>query len=175
MKEIHPRRIDDIEIAVPGSNSLTHRLLIAAALTDGTCTIENALSSEDTRLTMQALSKLVIAIEQAGEKVVVCGRRGVLGPFPDPIFLGNSGTSMRLLTAGAALGRGPSRLTGSSRMEERPVQDLFASLTQTGIVDRSLTGNGCHPFEMNGGSVTGGSVTVDCTTSRQYLSALLLM
>jgi len=95
------------EVVVPGSKSYTHRILIASALSDGECRIQNALISEDTLLTMQALRQMGIRIDEpSNDHIIVSGSSGTLKPCADRIFLGNSGTSMRLLTAVAALGQG---------------------------------------------------------------------
>ena len=96
------------EVAVPGSKSYTHRILIASALSDGVCRIENALISEDTQLTTEALRQMGSQIEAASHnQVLVYGGSGRLQPIRQRIYLGNSGTSMRLLTAVAALGPRP--------------------------------------------------------------------
>jgi 3-phosphoshikimate 1-carboxyvinyltransferase len=163
-------------VAVPGSKSYTHRILIASALAEGESRIENALLSEDTRLTMQALQQMGIAIDTTRiDQVRVTGRGGAFKPASDPIYLGNSGTSMRLLTAVAALGQGTYLLTGSERMAKRPIQDLIDALQQIGVRIRALNNNGCPPVEINGQHMTGGSVTINCRTSSQYLSALLMI
>jgi 3-phosphoshikimate 1-carboxyvinyltransferase len=177
MIEIKPNRIKPYaEVSVPGSKSYTHRILIAAALSDGACLIENALLAEDTRLTMQALNQMGIRIEEAPEsRFIVHGCRGHLHPGADRIYLGNSGTSMRLLTAVAALSRRTLTLSGTERMAERPIQDLIDALQQLGVQIRSTSKNGCPPVEVRGGPLRGGSVTIDCRTSSQFLSALLLM
>jgi len=164
------------EVVVPGSKSYTHRILIASALSDGACWIENALLSEDTRLTMEALRQMGIRIDESPEsQFIVYGGRGYLKPGVDPIYLGNSGTSMRLLTAVAALCRGALTLAGTERMAERPIQDLIDALQQLGVRIRSTNRNGCPPVEVHGGPLRGGSVTINCRTSSQYLSALLLI
>ena len=177
MKEIKAHNIKpSCEIVVPGSKSYTHRILIASALSDGACRIENALLSEDTRMTMQALGQMGIRIDNAPEgQFIVHGRNGYLKPGVDRIFLGNSGTSMRLLTAVAALCRGGLNLSGTERMAERPIQDLIDALIQLGVRIRSVNGNGCPPVAVQGGPLNGGSVSINCRTSSQYLSALLLI
>jgi len=175
MKEIKQQNIKDGEVVVPGSKSLTHRLLIAAALSDGPCTLENPLLSLDTRLTMHALTQMGITIDEAGDTLTVQGCRGKFVSCAYPIFLGNSGTSMRLLAAVAALGSGPYMLSGSERMQERPIQDLLDALGQAGVPAHSMHQNGCPPVEVTGGNAVGGNVAVDCTVSSQFLSALLLM
>jgi len=175
MIEIKPGAINNSIVSVPGSKSYSHRILIAAALSDGPCRIENCLKSEDTLLTMGALRQMGIDIRQADDRILVQGNRGVLKACPEDIFLGNSGTSMRLLTAVAAMGSGKYRLTGTPRMHQRPIQDLIDGLKQLGVDIASIRQNGCPPLEIMGGSITGGRVSLNCSTSSQYLSALLLI
>lgn len=175
MIEIRPRQIEQAVVQVPGSKSYTHRYLIAAALSDGRCTLYNVLRSEDTLLTLDALSRMGIPIEKGEQAVAVQGREGELLPVADPIHLGNSGTSIRLLTAVAALGRGRTVLTGSPRLQQRPIGDLLDGLRQAGVFARSLHDNGCPPVEIHGGKIEGGSVDLRCRVSSQFLSALLLI
>lgn len=177
MIEIKPHKIKSrCEVTVPGSKSYTHRILIAAALSDGPCRIENPLISEDTLLTLAALRQLGVEIEESlGNCLLVHGCRGVLRPSSDRIFLGNSGTSMRLLTAVAALGQGTVTLYGTERMGQRPIQDLIDALEQIGVRVFSTGRNGCPPVEIRGDTVSGGDVSINCRTSSQYLSALLLI
>jgi len=177
MIEIKPHNIKPrCEVAVPGSKSYTHRILIASALSDGECRIQRPLLSEDTLLTLQALRQMGIPIDDTSkDQLIVSGNRGSFKPESDRIFLGNSGTSMRLLAAVAALGRGTFTLTGTDRMAERPIQDLIEALEQLGVGIRSLNHNGCPPLEIIGDKLRGGPVTVNCRTSSQYLSALLLI
>src|SRR4030042_319685 len=115
MIEIIPYKIKNTVIAVPGSKSYTHRILIAAALSNGVCRIENGLRSEDTLLTLKALRQMGVGIEERNDCFWVHGNAGVFKASSEPIYLGNSGTSMRLLTALAALGKGTYRLTGTTR------------------------------------------------------------
>ena len=175
MIEIKPQKIADSDVVVPGSKSYTHRILIAAALSNGMCTISNGLESEDTLLTLDALKQMGIGIEERESKIVVHGKKGQLKPCLDPVYLGNSGTSMRLLTAVAALGQGRYTLTGTHRMQERPIQDLLDGLVQMGVAARSVNNSGCPPIEVKGGSISGGSVSLKCGVSSQFLSALLLI
>ena len=175
MIEIHPGKIENATVSVPGSKSYSHRILIAAALSDGLCRIENVLESEDTLLTIGCLRQMGIAIDKSGNVYDIQGRGGDLEAVADQIDLGNSGTSMRLLTAVAALGKGTYVLTGSPRMQQRPIQDLLNGLNQLGIFVKAIRNNGCPPVEINGGSISGGKVAIDCHMSSQFLSALLLV
>ncbi len=175
MIEIEPRNISDSDVVVPGSKSYTHRILIAAALSDGFCTISNGLSSEDTLFTLDALRQMGIVVDMRDDRFIVHGEKGRLKPCLDPVYLGNSGTSMRLLTAVAALGQGRYTLTGTKRMQERPIQDLLDGLEQMGVFARSVNNTGCPPVEVKGGRLSGGSVSLKCGVSSQFLSALLLI
>jgi 3-phosphoshikimate 1-carboxyvinyltransferase len=175
MIEIKPQKINNCEVTVPGSKSYTHRILIAAALSDGICMIHNGLKSEDTLLTLDGLRKLGITIDVTDDRFIVHGEKGAFKSSMDSIYLGNSGTSMRLLTAVAALGQGDYTLTGTQRMGERPIQDLLDGLTQIGVKARSINDNGCPPVEINGNNIAGGRVELRCGVSSQFLSALLLI
>lgn len=175
MIEIRPLKIKQAEISVPGSKSYTHRMLIAAALSDGRCTLNGALKSEDTLLTAEALKQFGIPIEATGEGFIVSGGSGELKAPDAPIYLENSGTSMRFLTAVAAIGNGRYLLTGSRRMQQRPIQDLLDGLKNLGVPAESLRNNGCPPVEIEGGKITGDHAVLDCQKSSQFLSGLLLV
>jgi 3-phosphoshikimate 1-carboxyvinyltransferase len=164
-----------VEVAVPGSKSYTHRMIVAAALSDGRCTIANALDSEDTRLTLDTLQRWGVSVGLDGTSMTVFGANGRLQASAEPIFLGNSGTSMRLLTAVAALAQGRSLLTGTDRLQARPMRELLEALGRLGVNARSLGAGGCPPIEVEGGTVAGGATEMDCALSSQFLSALLLI
>lgn len=175
MIEIKPGKVKNTTVCVPGSKSYTHRLLIAAALADGVCTVNNPLDSQDTRITRRCLSEMGVAIEAAPGHLRIKGSAGKLRSPVNPLDLGNSGTSMRLLAAVSALGQGVCVLTGSARMRQRPIQDLLDGLHQLGVGARSVNGDGCPPIEVTGDTLKGGRVGIDCRISSQYLSALLLI
>ena len=175
MIEIFPRIINQSEVNVPGSKSYTHRLLIASALSDGICTLENCLRSEDTLLTLEALRKMDVRIDDINTKITVHGNKGSLKACHEPVFLGNSGTSMRLLTGVAALGKGEYTLTGTSRMSERPIEDLLDGLSSLGVAARSVNNNGCPPVLIKGGIIKGCRIELKCNLSSQFLSSILLI
>ncbi len=175
MIEIKTKAIKDCEVTVPGSKSYTHRILIAAALSDGICDIQNILKSEDTLLTMNALKKIGVKIDDYGKKVVIHGTSGSLKPCDEPIYLANSGTSMRLLTGVATIGKGVYTLTGTDRMCERPIQDLLDGLNQIGVLARSINNTGCPPVEIVGDKIKGGPLTLQCSLSSQFLSSIMLI
>ncbi|NCC94147.1 MAG: 3-phosphoshikimate 1-carboxyvinyltransferase, partial [Opitutae bacterium] len=175
MKVISPHQITHRTVSVPGSKSYTHRALIAAALSDAACRVTGMLDSEDTRLTLAALKQMGTSCRSEGADLILQGRNGRFDPVLAPIELGNSGTSMRLLAAVAALGQGRYVLQGSARMAQRPMGDLLDALGQIGVPARSLAANGCPPVEIRGGCAVGGRVRIDCHLSSQFLSALLLI
>ncbi len=175
MIEIRPAKIKNCEISVPGSKSYTHRFLVATALSDGICSIYNALKSEDTLLTLNALRQMGIKIEIEDKRFLVHGMKGGFKPSDEPVYLGNSGTSMRFLTALVSMGKGKYILKGTKRMHERPIQDLLDALNQMGIAAHSINNNGCPPVEIKDGKLKGGKITINCKTSSQYLSAILLI
>ena len=173
--KIQPIKARTAEITVPGSKSYSHRILIAAALSNGACRIENCLMSEDTRYTLAALRQLGVSIQEKAEHVTVHGCSGKFKPCDRPLFLGNSGTSMRLLTAVAGLGSGTYRVEGTKRMHERPMEDLLDGLMQLGIPAKSIHKNGCPPVEVKGSRGKGGPIKLRCGKSSQFLSAILLI
>lgn len=174
MKEIENRMMQDCRVRVPGSKSYTHRALIAAALSAKPCRVYNPLISRDTQHTAQALREMNIRVDDLSEAVLVSGREG-LRPPRKPIDLENSGTSMRLLAGLAVLCGGPCVLTGSPRMQERPMQELLDALVQIDVNATSLNANGCPPVRITGGTTRGGRVRIDCSKSSQFLSALMLI
>ncbi|MBA4368158.1 MAG: 3-phosphoshikimate 1-carboxyvinyltransferase [Desulfobacterium sp.] len=175
MITIRTEKIKNTAVTVPGSKSYTHRLLIAAALSNGTCRIENMLRSEDTLLTLAALKQMGILVKDSGDEIEITGLGGTFKLCDDPIYLANSGTSMRLLTGICALGQGTYTLTGTQRMGERPIGDLLDGLNQIGIRAVSMNQNNCPPVQITGGKISGTTVDLKCHVSSQYLSSLLLM
>ena len=129
-----PRRHGiDLTMAAPPSKSFTHRALIAAALARGTSTIVNPLMADDTNLTMAALAKLGVVIDTGERGVTIEGCDGAFSCPPGTVLdLDNSGTTLRLLASVALLTDHPVTLTGSGRMQERPVGPLADALVSLG-------------------------------------------
>jgi 3-phosphoshikimate 1-carboxyvinyltransferase len=175
MIEIRKKKIKSGSVYVPGSKSYTHRMLIASSLSDGICSVSNPLVSEDTFLTKHALRKMGVKIEDGENSCIVHGTKGLLGACAEHIDLVNSGTSMRLLTSVAALGKGEYIFTGSDRMQKRPITDLLDALHQIGIDAQSICNTGCPPVKIKGGNISGGTVSINCNMSSQFLSSVLLI
>ena len=158
---------------VPGSKSITNRALVLAALAEGESTLEGVLHSDDTRHMRNALTALGIAIDDLGPTTLrVQGGRARLRAPKEPLFVGNSGTTVRFLAAFACLVPGAVTLVGDEAMARRPIQDLVDGLRQLGVQIDCETG--CPPLTIHGGRLQGGSLSMRGDRSSQYFSALLM-
>lgn len=164
-------------VTLPGSKSYTNRVLPIAALASGRSTIRGVLDSDDTRYMVAALVQLGVDIEADwdAETVEVTGTDGRIPNPTAELFLGNSGTSMRFLTALASLGRGRYRLDGVERMRSRPVGPLLDGLRALGVNAWSEAGNGCPPVVIETVGIEGGPVSMDGSLSSQYFTALAMV
>jgi len=160
--------------AVPGSKSYTNRALTIAAVADGASILRGALISDDTRVARAALERLGIKVAYDDGAFSVHGRGGRFNDPGAPLFLGNSGTATRFLTAMMTLAGFTSTITGNERMQERPIADLLAALGQLGAEVSSERGNGCPPVRIGATRLQGGRATVSGAISSQFLSALLM-
>jgi 3-phosphoshikimate 1-carboxyvinyltransferase len=163
-------------IRPPGSKSITNRALVCAALADGASTLTGALDSEDTRVMIDALRQLGITVDHdlttASIRVLGCGGR--LPVKEADLHVANSGTTIRFLTALAAIGQGDFRLDGTPRMRQRPISDLLDALRQLGGDAVSEAGTGCPPVLVRANGLRGGRATVAGDISSQFLSGLLM-
>ncbi|MFO0954469.1 MAG: 3-phosphoshikimate 1-carboxyvinyltransferase [Isosphaeraceae bacterium] len=163
-------------VRVPGSKSLTNRALIVAALAKGPSTLTGALDSDDTRVMVDSLQRLGIKVVHTPEDATI-RVDGTDGKFPKheaDLFIANSGTSLRFLTAMVAAGQGTFRLDGTPRMRQRPVADLLQALNGLGADCRSDLGTGCPPVTVKTGGLDGGFAFVKGDVSSQFLSGLLM-
>jgi len=160
----------------PGSKSLTNRALACAALADGRSVLTGALDSEDTRVMIDALQRLGIGVAANGSRttLTVDGCGGRIPATKAELYVANSGTTVRFVTALVALGNGEFVLDGTPRMRERPIQDLLDSLKQLGVRAESVNGTGCPPVLLHATGLSGGKVSVRGDVSSQFLSGLLL-
>jgi 3-phosphoshikimate 1-carboxyvinyltransferase len=175
MIEIKPLHHCDAVISIPGSKSYTHRALVVSALADGESILINALRSKDTEYTIRGLRKLGVPIFWKGDQLCVLGRVGRLRTGEARIFVGNSGTSMRFLTALAALKNGRTLLKGSEQMKKRPIDDLLRGLKALGVKAYSQKGNGYPPVVVESQGLKGGKTRIIGEESSQFLSALLMV
>src|SRR5262249_46796392 len=167
-------------VRVPGSKSITNRALILAALSHPSkgSELRGALQSEDTEVLIDALRMLEMRVRTDWDRGVVHVRRGVFGRVipaeAADLFVANSGTSMRFLTALVSLGQGRYRIDGVSRMRERPIEDLLAALRQLGVRATSERRKGYPPVVIAANGLNGGPVRIKGEVSSQFLSALLM-
>ncbi len=158
-------------VRLPGSKSISNRVLLLAALAEGETLIRHLLDADDTRVMLQALSDLGVRCDPG--RVV-----GVGGPFPvkkADLFLGNAGTAFRPLTAVLALCGGEYRLSGVERMHERPIGDLVDALRAAGASIEYLGKGGYPPLRiLPARIVIGKPIAVRGEASSQFLSALLM-
>jgi len=171
---ITPRGPLSARVRVPGSKSLTNRALPIAALASGTSTLSGALESDDTRVMRECLRALGCEVRCESDTWQVAGRGGSFRAPERPLWVENSGTTARFLTAMAALADGPVVIDGNRRMRERPIDDLTTALAALGVPIEVLGAGGCPPVSVAGGGLPGGRVTIDARRSSQYVSALLL-
>ena len=166
----------DASVPVPGSKSITNRALLIAALADGESELSGALYSDDTRYMAAALNDLGIGVEadEAGARFRVRGGGGTFPATRADLFVGNSGTTMRFLTAALPLGRGTYRIDGIPRMRQRPIAPLLNALNALDADATSEEGSGCPPVRVRADGLRGGEVEMSGEQSSQYFSALLM-
>jgi 3-phosphoshikimate 1-carboxyvinyltransferase len=160
----------------PGSKSLTNRALVCAALASGTSKLSGVLDSEDTRVMLDALVALGIGVrvDHKAHTAEIDGCGGKIPRSQADLYIANSGTTVRFLTALVALGSGTYRLHGTKRMHERPIQDLLDSLAQLGVSATSEAGTGCPPVLIEGVGLPACKTSIRGDISSQFLSAVLL-
>jgi 3-phosphoshikimate 1-carboxyvinyltransferase len=160
----------------PGSKSYTNRALVLAALAHGKSVLEGALYSDDTLHMANGLEALgfVVTHDEAGARFQVVGGGGMIPAKQASVFVGNSGTTARFLTAMMALGHGTYELDGNEAMQKRPIQPLLEAMAQLGAKATSLRGNGCPPLRVDADGFAGGTARMPGGVSSQYFSALLL-
>src|ERR687891_1654 len=164
----------DIEIAVPGDKSISHRAVIIAALSNGVCTLHGFLPSEDCMHTLNAMRALGIKIEQPEPTtLIIHGKKRVLTAPSQEINCGNSGTTMRLLAGLLAGQKFESRLVGDPGLSKRPMDRVIAPLCEMGA---SIVAEGPEetpPLRVGGGCLRGIHYRLPIA-SAQVKSALLL-
>ena len=179
MIEIQPiRKPLDVTIEVPGSKSYTNRALLVAALARGASTLTGALFSDDTHYMCNALQNLGVEIDADEKRSTfdVYGNGGDIPVSSAELYIGNSGTTSRSLTAYVSLGRGRFVIDGDEPMRHgRPISDLLDALRQIGISARSQYDNGHLPVIVEANGLEGGKTRLDASKSSQFLTALLLI
>ncbi len=163
-------------VAVPGSKSISIRVLLLAALADGATRIEGLLRSDDTTVMLDALRKLGVPIAEAGDGVVVVHGAAAFPAREADLFVGNSGLSIRTLVAALAFAGGRYRLSGVARMHERPIGDLVDALTAVGARIAFEATPGCPPLTIEPAALPPTPhrvLRIDGSASSQFLTGLL--
>ena len=167
------------EVLLPGSKSISNRVLLLSALSLGTTTVYDLLESDDTRVMLDGLRQIGCEVEESGSTVRITGLGGRKPVSPCSLFMGNAGTAMRPLTAALALLGGEFELSGVPRMHERPIGDLVDALRQLGCHIDYLGNPGYPPLRIahsNGvpAVALNQPIQVRGDVSSQFLTALLM-
>ena len=167
------------EVLLPGSKSISNRVLLLSALSLGTTTVYDLLASDDTRVMLDGLRQIGCEVEESGSTVRITGLGGRKPVSPCSLFMGNAGTAMRPLTAALALLGGEFELSGVPRMHERPIGDLVDALRQVGCHIDYLGNPGYPPLRIahsNGvpALALNQPIQVRGDVSSQFLTALLM-
>ena len=157
----------------PGSKSITNRALICAAAADGESRLLRALRSEDTQMMIEGLNQLGVSVSWQGDDLVVRGGTDSVPRQSIDVFVGNSGTTIRFLSALAAAIGGSYKFDGIQRMRLRPIEDLADAFRQLGV-RASCNATGCPPLELVSNGFSGNHCSVRGNLSSQYLSGLLM-
>ena len=162
-------------VVLPGSKSLSNRALLLAALARGTTRLSNLLDADDTRVMIDALVRLGVAVRRIGDAVEVTGCAGEFPVREAALFLGNAGTAMRSLAAALAFAGGRYRLDGVARMRERPIGDLVDALNALGARVSYAGSPGFPPLIIDAMTAPlSARVSVRGDVSSQFLSGLLM-
>ena len=162
-------------VHLPGSKSISNRVLLLAALSQGQTVVHDLLASDDTAVMLAALKQMGCSVEQAGQTAVIGGLGGQLVNAQGKLFMGNAGTAMRPLTAALALLGGDYELSGVPRMHERPIGDLVDALRQLGCSIDYLGNEGFPPLHLKPGKLAlNKPIAVRGDVSSQFLTALLM-
>ena len=164
------------KVDLPGSKSLSNRVLLLSMLAEGTTHIRNLLDSDDVRYMIGALEQLGIRMEETREsnEIRVEGCAAKIPNSDLELMLGNAGTAMRPLTAALTSGQGRYVLDGVPRMRERPIVDLVDGLQQLGAEVSLLNGPPGPPVEIIASGLPGGTAEIKGSVSSQFLSAILM-
>ena len=163
-------------VRLPGSKSISNRVLLLAALAEGETEVRDLLASDDTERMLEALKALGVGVTHlGGENWLIKGCGGLFPVKQAELFLGNAGTAFRPLTAALALAGGDYILKGIARMHERPIGDLVDGLRQLGADVTYLGNEGFPPLHLKPATIQpGGVVKVRGDVSSQFLTGLLM-
>ncbi|MDP4146493.1 MAG: 3-phosphoshikimate 1-carboxyvinyltransferase [Bacillota bacterium] len=180
MKEVYTVRKytgkKQIEVEVPGSKSITNRALMLAALSDGKCTLNGVLFSDDSRAFLSCLIDLgfEVIIEEDKKRVTIYGLAGNIPNRNAEINVRSAGTAARFLTTMLAFAGGNYTLNSSEQMKKRPMEPLLSILRQSGVSIHCLEEEGHFPFRLSSNGVTIEEIAIDTNISSQFASSLLM-
>ena len=161
------------QVLIPGSKSLTNRYILLASLCKSTTIIQSPLMSEDTFLMVSAIQELGLSeIIKDKDSLKITGLD--TKPTNKTIYVGNAGTVARFLAMTCLLLEGETIIQGSARMNERPIRDLVSAINSLEEKAYYLEKEGYPPILIKGGGFLGGKVSVNCKTSSQYVSSILM-
>ena len=162
-------------LVLPGSKSISNRVLLLSALCHGSTRLHDLLDSDDTRVMLTALRQLGCGVRQVGNQVDIDGLGGRLACQQAELFMGNAGTAIRPLTAALAVLGGDFELRGVPRMHERPIGDLVEALRQLGCQIDYLGQPGYPPLRIGQPKLQLDTpIQVRGDVSSQFLTALLM-
>ena len=164
------------QVTLPGSKSITNRILLLSAIADGATTIIGPLISDDTLHMIDALKKLQVDLTQKDNgDILIHGTRGNFKNKSAEIFLGNAGTAFRPLTAALSFSKGQYTLSGLPRMHERPIKDLVDALLQLNADITYLGQEGYPPLKISPSEIMiNGPIKIRGDISSQFLTSLLM-
>ncbi|PIP32266.1 3-phosphoshikimate 1-carboxyvinyltransferase [Candidatus Gottesmanbacteria bacterium CG11_big_fil_rev_8_21_14_0_20_37_11] len=173
---IHPSQVYG-NIIAPPSKSITHRAIILSSLAQGQSVLENCLICKDTLYTLSSVKKFGIKTVIRKNKIIVNGNMGIFCKKSKLIklYLGNSGTTLRFMTAYACLTKNKVLIDGHSRLRERPVEELVIALRKLGSKIVFLGRRKTLPILIKQGNFHGGKISIPGVKSSQFISALLMI
>lgn len=164
-------------VALPGSKSISNRVLLLAALSDSVCELSGVLRADDTQRMLEALRALGAKVEESASDPTAFRVTGCGGRFPvsaAKLFMGNAGTAMRPLAAALALCGGDYELDGVERMRERPIGPLVEALRELGCDVACTMKEGYPPLRIGRPRALGRSCRISGSVSSQFITALLM-
>ena len=161
-------------VKIPGSKSLTNRVLLIAALCSGNTKIKNYLLAEDTDVMIKCLEQLGISIKTQNKQLVIQGKEGKIAPCKDKLFVSGAGTVARFLLPILSLGEGEYFVDGNARTRERPIDELLLALGNLGCQIKKIKSPASFPLKIKASGFSGGKITLESSISSQFISAIML-
>lgn len=174
MKHVEKIINTDVVVEAPPSKAHTLRALIIGSLADGITIIEKPLLGEDQLNVINCLKTLGIGIEQNQDKIIVKGSGGKYSPVSEQLYVGESGVGMNFLSSAACLSEKPVVLSGTKRLNERPIGQVIQGLKQLGCKIEFLEKEGYPPVRIFGGAIKGGTAKIHGSKTSQYFSSLVI-